>query len=162
MACVILLLTVAYGQRTKLRELSPTQQTFVLMKTSWRHLEVVFRLRLQKTSSDVLIKTNMFVLALRLLKTSSSRRVGQDQYIRLGHASSRRLQEVFKTSSRRLQDALPRCLQDVFTCKTFSRHLGVVFQTSSRRFENVFKTSSRRFENVFNTSSSRFQDVLSS
>ena len=38
----------------------------------------------------------------------------QDQYIRLGHTSSRRLQVVFKTSSRHLQDVLQRCLQDVF------------------------------------------------
>ena len=54
---------------------------------------------------DVLIKTNMVALALRLQKTSS-RRLGQDQYIRLGYTSSRRLekrlQDIFKTSSRRL------------------------------------------------------------
>ena len=34
----------------------------------------------------------------RRLRLSSSRRLGQDQYIRLGHTSSRRLQDVFKTS----------------------------------------------------------------
>ena len=90
--------------------------------------EDVFRLRLQKTSSrrlhNVLIKTNMFALALCLEKTSS-RRLGQDQYIRLGYTFSRRLQDVFKTSSRCLQDVLPRRLQDVF-------------RTSCK---NVFKTS---------------------
>ena len=97
-----------------------SQQTFVLMKTSWRCLEGVFRLRHRKTSSrrlqDVLIKTNMFALTLRLQKTSS-RRLGQDQYIRLGYTYSRRLQDVF-----------PRRLQDVFktSCKN-------VFKTSSRR-----------------------------
>ena len=89
--------------------------------------EDVFRLRLQKRSSrrlqDVLIKTNMFALALRLQKTSS-RRLGQDQYIRLGHTSWRRLEDVFKTSWRPLQD---------------------VFKTSSRRLE---KTSSRHFQGV--------------
>ena len=79
-----------------------SQQTIVLMKTSSRRLQ------------DVLIKTNMFVLGLRLQKTSS-RRLGQDQYIHLGHTSSRRLQDVFKKSSRRLQDILPRCLQDVLS-----------------------------------------------
>ena len=95
------------------------------MKTSWRSFEDVFRLRLQKTSS---------------------RRLGQDQYICLGHmssrrlqdvfkTSSRRLQDVFKTSSRRLQDVLPRCLQDVF--KTSSRRLA---KTSSRHLQDVFKT----------------------
>ena len=54
-----------------------TQQTFVLMKTSWRRLEGVFRFRLQRTSSrrlqDILSKTNMFALALRLQKTPSRR-----------------------------------------------------------------------------------------
>ena len=85
------------------------------MKTSWRRLENVFRLRLQKTSW---------------------RHLGQDEYVRLGltssedvfkiysswlyvfKTSSRRLQNVFKTSwktsSRHLQDFLQRCLQDVF------------------------------------------------
>ena len=74
-----------------------------------------------KTSFVFVFKTNMFALALLLQKTSS-RRLGQDQYIRLGYTSSRRLQDVFKTSSRRLaktssrhlQDVLQRYLQDVF------------------------------------------------
>ena len=91
-----------------------SQQTFVLMKTSWRRLltlssedvfktfssrsiylpySYVFRRRLQ----DVLIKTNIFVLAIRL----------QDVF----KTFSRRLA---KTSSRHLQDILQRCLQDVF------------------------------------------------
>ena len=47
--------------------------------------------RLSSSSSENVFKT-------------SSRRLDQDQYIRLGHTSSRRLQDVFKTSSRRLQD----------------------------------------------------------
>ena len=88
----------------------------------WRRLEDVFRLRLQKTSSrrlqEVLIKTNMFALALRLQKTSWSRpiylpwssRPLQDVF----KTSSKRLQGVFKTSSRHLQDILQRYLQDVF------------------------------------------------
>ena len=86
------------------------------MKTSWRRLKDVFRLhqdkfvRLSLTSSqDVLVKTNIFVLAIRLqdvFKTSCK--------------------NVFKTSSRRLQDVL----------KTFSRHLQVVLQ---RYLQEVFK-----------------------
>ena len=96
----------------------------------WRRLE------------DVLIKTNMFALALRLQKTSS-RRLGQDQYIRLGYTSSRRLQDVlqkrlqdiFKTSSRRLAKTSSRHLQDVF--KTFWRRLQDVLQ---RYLQDVFKT----------------------
>ena len=96
-----------------------------VLKTSF---VFVFRRRLQ----DVLIKTNMFALALRLQKTSS-RRLGQDQYIRLGYTSSRRLQDVFKTSC-----------QDVF-------------KTSSRRLQNVFKTSSRLLQDVLQR---YLQDVL--
>ena len=116
-----------------------TQQTFVLMKTSWRRLEDVLRLCLQKTSW---------------------RRLHQDEYIRLTHTSSEdvliktnilvlviRLQDVFKTFSRRLQDVLQKRLQDIF-------------KTSSRRFQDVFKTSSRLIQDVLKTSSRRLQDVL--
>ena len=62
---------------------------------------------LMKTSFVmVLIKKNIFASVIRLqdvFKTSC-----QDQYIRLGH-----------TSSRRLQDVLQNCLQDIFktSCK---------------------------------------------
>ena len=72
---------------------------------------------------DVLIKTNIFVLAICL----------QDVLPRL-------LQDVFKTSSRRL-------------AKRSSRHLQDVFKTSSKRLQDVLK-------NVFKTSSRRLQDVL--
>ena len=92
-----------------------TQQTFVLMKTSF---VFVFRRRLQ----DVLIKTNMFALALRLQKTSSRR--------------------LAKTSSRHLQDVLQRCLQDVF--KTY--HQVKVFLVT--QFQDVFETCSECFWDV--------------
>ena len=89
----------------------------VLIKTIIFTYSYFFRRLLQ----DVLIKTNIFTLLILLQKTSS-RRLDQDQYIRLGHMSSRRLaktssrhlQDVFKTSSRHLQDVLQRYLQDVF------------------------------------------------
>ena len=102
-----------------------------VLKTSF---VFVCRRRLQ----DVLIITNMFTLALRLQKTSS-RGLGQDQCIRLGHRFSRRLQKVFKMSSRRLQDVLSKRLEDIF-------------KTSSRRFEDAFKTSLRHLQDVFKTS----------
>ena len=136
------------------------------MNTSWRHLEDVFRLCLQKMFSrcvqDVLIKTNIFALVIRLQKTSS-RRLGQDQYIRLSYTSSRRLQDVFKTSwSRPIYSSWP------YVFKTSSRRFQDVFKTSSRRFQdvfktsckNVFKTSSRRLQDVLKTSSKRLQDVF--
>ena len=66
----------------------------------------VFRRRLQ----DILIKTNIIVLVIRL----------QDVF----KTSARRLQNIFKTSSRHLQDFL----------KTSSRRLAKI---SSRRFQNV-------------------------
>ena len=84
---------------------------------------------------DVLIKTNIFDLVIRL--QTSSRCLDQDQYICLGHTSSRRL---VKASSRHLQDVLLRRLS-----KTSSRHLQDVFKTSSRR---LAKISSRHFQDV--------------
>ena len=68
----------------------PSQQTFVLMKTSWRRLS-------SSSSEDVLIKTNMFALALPLQKTSS--RPIYSSWIYVFKTSC---QDVFKTLSRRL------------------------------------------------------------
>ena len=95
---------------------STSQQTFVLIKTSF---VFVFERRLDE---DEYIFINH----------TSSEDVLQDQYIRLVHTSSRRLQDIFKTFSRRFVKT---------SCK------------------NVFKTSSRRFEDVLKASSS-FEDVL--
>ena len=97
-----------------------------VLKTSWRHL--------WSSSSEDVSKT-------------SSRRLDQDEYIRLNHTSSedvfktsrenvfktssRRFQDVFKTSSRRLQDVLQKRLQDIF--KTFWKRLQDIFKTFSRR-----------------------------
>ena len=108
-----------------------------ILKTSWSRriyspYSYVFRRRLQ----DVLIKINIFVLVIRLqnvFKTSS--RHLQDVLLR-------RFQEVFKTSSgrlaktssRRLQDVLQRCLQDLFKMYHW------VNLMSLRRFQNVSKT----------------------
>ena len=139
-----------------------TQQTFVLMKTSWRRLE------------DVLIKISIFVLAVRIqdvLKTSCKN---------VFKTSSRRLA---KTSSKRLQDVLQKCLQDV--SNKFWRRFQDFFQTSCknvfrRRLDKdqyirlghtysrpLFKTSSRRFAKTSSrylakTSSRHLQDVLQS
>ena len=112
-------------QMKEKKVLRASQQTFVLMKTSF---VFVFRRRLQ----DVLIKTNMFALALRL-------------------------QDVFKTSWSR-----PIYLSWPYVFKTFSRRLQDIFKTSSRSLQGVFNTSSRRFEDVFKMSSRHFQDVPSS
>ena len=78
----------------------------------------------------------------------SSRRLDQDEYICLNYTSSEDVFKtswsraiylfwpyVFKTFSRRLEDTLPRRLQEVF--KTSSRRLG---KTSSRHLQDVSNT----------------------
>ena len=86
------------------------------------------------SSEDVLIKTNMLILALRLQKTSSKHL--QDVLVKTSiFVLAIRLQDVFETSSRRLQDVLPRSLSDVF--KTFWIRLQDVLQ---RYLQDVFKT----------------------
>ena len=72
----------------------------------WRCLEDVFSLRLQKMSSrrlqNVFIKTNIFTLLIRLQKTSSRRFQDVFKPSCLAKASSRHLQDVLKTFSRRI------------------------------------------------------------
>ena len=78
----------------------------------WRRLDQDEDVRLSLTSSeDVLVKTNIFVLA-------------------------KGLQDVFKTFSRRLQYVLPRCLQDVLQERlqdVLQERLQDIFKTFSRR-----------------------------
>ena len=121
--------------------------------------EDVFCLRVHKTSSrrlqDVLIKINIFVLAIRLqvvFKTSSRRLV---------KTSSRHLQDVSKTFWRGLQDIFKMSCPDILKtssrllAKTSSRHLQDVLQ---RCLQNVFKTCHQvklflltSLQDVFNT-----------
>ena len=135
------------------------------MKTSWRRLQDAFKMSWSRRTYS----PYSYVFRRRLQD------LDQDQYIRLGHTSSRRLA---KTSSRYLEDAFitsfenvlntssSRCLQDVFKTSsrriamTYSRRLQNVFKTSSRHLQDVFKTSSRHFESVFKTSSRHLQDVF--
>ena len=79
------------------------QQTFVLMKTSWR--------RLWSSSSEDVFKT-------------SSSRPDQDEYIRLTHTSS---EDVFKTSSSR-----PTYSSWPYVFKMFWKRLQDIFKTFSR------------------------------
>ena len=86
-----------------------------VLKTSF---VFVFRRRLQ----DVLVKTNIFVLAIWL-------------------------QDVFKTYLRRFQDVFKTSYQDVF--KTFSRRLQNVLQ---KRLQDIFKDVLQRYlQDVFKT-----------
>ena len=95
-----------------------------------RSFVFVFRRRLQ----DVLVKINIFALAIRLQKTSSRR--FQD-------VLPKRLQDIFKTSSRRFQDFFKASCKDVFN--TVSRHLA---RTSLRHPQDVFKTFWRHLQDV--------------
>ena len=86
----------------------------------------VFRRRLQ----DVLIKTNIFALLMRLQKMSSRRfqdvfKMSCENFFK---TSSRRLQDVLKTSSKSLQDVLQKRLPNILktSCKD-------VFKSFSRR-----------------------------
>ena len=105
---------------------SVSQQTFVLIKTSWR--------RLSSSSSEDVFMT-------------SSISLDEDQIIDL----VRRLQHVFKTSSKNVFKTSSRLIQDVF--KTSSRHLQDLFKTFWRR---LTKTSSRSLVKI---SSRCFQEV---
>ena len=130
-----------------------------VFKTSWsRQIYSPYSNVFRRRFEDVLTKTNMFTLFIRLqdvLKTSS--KLFQDFF----KESSRRFAKTF---SRRLQDiknvfkVSSRCLQDIFktSCKTTVRRLPNVFKMSCK---NAFKTSSRHLAKM---SSRRFQDVSSS
>ena len=140
-----------------------TQQTFVLMKTFWKRLS-------SSSSEDVLIKTNIFtlhltttnifVLVIRLqdvFKTSSGR-----LQRRLAKTSLRHLQDVSKTFQRRVQDVFKTSSR--YLAKTFSRRLQNVFKTSCK---NILKTCSRRLQDLFKTHHRvkllllrRFQDIF--
>ena len=88
-----------------------------VLKTSWRRLSF-------SSSEDVLIKTNMLALALRLQKTSWRRL--DDVLVKTSiFVLAICLQDVFKTSLKRLQDvfnASSRHLQDVLQRYVFKAH----------------------------------------
>ena len=124
------------------------QRLTLIIPVNIRYDEDIFRLYFQKTSSrriqDVLIKTNIFLLIIRLqvvLKTFARRL--QEVFKASCKMSSRHLKDVFKTSSRHLQDALEVCLQDVF-----------------KRYHQVKLFLLTRFQDVFETYSKHFSDVL--
>ena len=132
-----------------------------VLKKSWR--------RLSSSSSEDVFKTNIFILLIRLRKTSwsrpiysscsyvfntSSRRLHQDKYIHLTHVFRRRLeQDQYIRLVILLQDVLLRRFQDFFktSCKN-------VFKSFSRRLIklncsclHVLKMSSRHIQNVSET-----------
>ena len=104
-----------------------------VLKTFSRRLDQDEYIRLIHTSSeDVLMKNNIFVLVIRL------------------QAFSRQLQDIFKTTSRHVQDillghhqdVLQICLQDVFK----THHQVKLFLLTP--LKDVFETYSRGFWDV--------------
>ena len=114
----------------------------------WSRIEDVFRLRLKKTSlrrlQDVLVKNNIFALAMHLQD------VFKTSYQNVFKTSSRRLQDVSKMSSRRLQEIFKTPCQDVF--KTSSRSLQYILKSSWKRLQEIFKTPCK---DIFETFSRR-------
>ena len=107
--------TVKYKQdRTSPANIRLDEDVFRLrlQKTSWRRLDHNRYVRLSLMSSeDVLVKTKIFVLAIRL----------QDVFKTSSRCLEKHLQDIFKTSSRRLQDIFEASSKDVF--KTFSTRI---------------------------------------
>ena len=131
------------------------------MKMSWRHLSS------SSSEEDVLIKTNIFALVKRPQNTSWRRL--QDILIKTNiFVLAIRLQDVFKTSSRRLAKASSRHIptnhtSSEYILKTSSRRLDHdqyfrLGHTSSKRPQDVFNRTSRRLAKM---SSRRFQDASS-
>ena len=136
-----------------------------MLKTSF---VFVFRWRLQ----DVFIKTNIFALLIRLRKRSWSRQI-YSSWSYVFNTSSRRFQDVFKTSSsREIYSPYSRLQKTSWTRPIYSSK-SYVFKTSLRRlansssrhlqdvllrgFQDVFKMSSRCLAKM---SSRRLQDLF--
>ena len=108
-----------------------SQQTFVLIKTSWRRRlssssEDIFKTLGQdkyiclshRSSKDVLIKINVLVLQKRFQDTS--RLLAKTSLIRLENIFKTFCQDISKTSSRRFEDVAVNCF-----CKTCSTGLKI-------------------------------------
>ena len=124
-----------YCPTTSFRQFKNDVTHIFWLSIFWLHLQARNKSELTISNPQPEAYFPIFSLfAKRLRKTSSSR---------LARRLPRRLQDVFKTSSRRV-------------CKTSCNY---VFKTSSRRLgrqKNVtLKTSSRRLQDVFSTSSPR-------
>ena len=123
-----------------------------VLETSWRPLlslssEDVFNTSSRRLDQDKYILRSH--TSSKYVLKASSRRLDQDQYVCLSHTPSRRLQDIFKTFSRCLQDVLQKLLQNIF--KTSCQDVFKTF-TSSRYLQDVFKTFWRRAQDIFKTS----------
>ena len=112
----------------------------VLIKTNI----FILVIRLYKSLQDVLVKTNIFVLAIDIFQIYS-RRLVQNVFPRhLQNVFKSYSKNVFKTSSRGLQDVLERYLQDV-SDKTY--HQVKLFLLTSLRdvFDTFLRRTARKF-----------------
>ena len=92
------------------------------------HKRYIKALSLKLYHESLIKRLHVYTQQTFVFMKTSSRGLDQDENIRLTH-----------TSSRRLQDVLQKCLQDIF--KTSSRRFQDVFKTSCK---DIFKTFSRR------------------
>ena len=107
---------------------------------------VILRYYTIKSQANICFDEEILKASPRCLSSSSSedvfktcsRRLVQDQFICLENKPSRRLQDVFKTFSSRIQDVLQNLLEDFF--KTCSRHVQDVFKVSSRCLPKMYST----------------------
>ena len=127
----------------KIRRLEDVLKTILqdFLKTSWRRFYKTSWRRLGKTSWRRMSK----MIILLLIKTSS-----EDVWVRLTYSSwSRRLEDVLKMSWRCLENLLKMYLRRMSWGNRF-----FLFKTSWRRLEDIFwrrmqKMSSKRLQDVF-------------
>ena len=117
-----------------LTQLVLSQQEFVLIKTSWRHLSSSSSEYIFKTSARRLDQDKYICLSHKpsedVFKTFS-RRLGQDQFIHFGHTSSRRLKgRTAKTVIYRRS-----CLSD-----TSEKFMVTLLHTLVAAYRGVFRT----------------------
>ena len=102
----------------------------------WRRLEDVFPLRLQKTSSRRLEDVYDEYVRLSLTSSEDTFKTSWSRHIYSSWPY------VFKTSSRRLAKMSSRRFQDVF--KTSWRRLEEAFKAFWKRLQDIFKSFLRR------------------
>ena len=123
--------------------------------------EYVFNVKITPSTHSSWWRRLLFSSSEDVFNTSS-RCLDQDEYIRLVHTSSRRLQDVLP---RRFYDVLQKYLQDIFEISSrrlyyvLQSYLQGIFETFSRHLQDVFKRY-YLVKHFFNTSSRRTQHIF--
>ena len=131
--------------------------------------EYVFNVKITPSTHSSWWRRLLFSSSEDVFNTSS-RCLDQDEYIRLVHTSSRRLQDVLP---RRFYDVLQKYLQDIFKISSrrlyyiLQSYLQGIFETFSRHLQDVFKRYYQvklllliLLQYIFKTNSTHFWDEL--